>query len=78
MLANADIRKTAKTKGVMLWEVAKDIGISEPTMTRKMRVELPAEEKQRIFKIIDRLAAAKQKEFVSERKNAANGATNTH
>lgn len=60
MLANAYIRKTAKTKGVMLWEVAKDIGISEPTMTRKMRVELPAEEKQRIFKIIDDIATEKE------------------
>lgn len=59
MLANTDIRKTAKSKGVRLWEVAKATGISEPTMTRKMRVELPTAEKQAIFKIIDDIAEEK-------------------
>ncbi len=60
MLANTDIRETAKEKGVRFWEVAKAIGISEPTMTRKMRVELPAAEKEAIFKIIDEISAKKE------------------
>lgn len=60
MLANTDIRATAKEKKVRFWEVAEYLKISEPTMTRKLRKELPEAEKQEIFKIIDELAAEKQ------------------
>ncbi len=60
MLANENIRKTAKEKGVRFWEIAIAEGVSEATFTRKMRMELPDAEKQAIFKIIDKLAAAKQ------------------
>ena len=60
MLANTDIRTTAKEKKVRFWEVAEYLKISEPTMTRKLRKELPDREKQEIFKIIDELAAEKR------------------
>ncbi len=70
MLANSEIRKTAKEKGVMLWEVADALKVSEATITRKLRKELPTAEKQRIFNVIEEIAA--------EKKNAANGATNTN
>lgn len=60
MLANTDIRTTAKEKKVRFWEVAEYLKISEPTMTRKLRRELPDSEKQEIFKIIDELAEVKQ------------------
>ena len=59
MLANTDIRTTAKEKKVRFWEVAEYLKISEPTMTRKLRKELPDSEKQEIFKIIDEIAAEK-------------------
>ncbi len=49
MLANADIRSTAKTKGVRLWEIAEFLKVSDPTMTRMLRRELPNEEKQRFL-----------------------------
>lgn len=60
MLANTDVRTTAKENGVRFWEIAEYLKISEPTMTRKLRRELPEAEKQEIFKIIDELAAEKQ------------------
>ena len=60
MLTNTDIRTTAKENGVRFWEIAERLKISEPTMTRKLRKELPDSEKQEIFKIIDELAAEKQ------------------
>ena len=60
MLAKTDIRTTAKEKKVRVWEVAEYLKISEPTMTRKLRRELPDSEKQEIFKIIDELAEVKQ------------------
>lgn len=52
MLANADIRAKAKGAGVRMWELADHFGISEPTVTRKLRRELPQGEKQRIFSAI--------------------------
>lgn len=53
--ANNDIKTTAKNKGVMLWQIAEALGIADATFSRKLRHELPAEEKQKIFKIIDEL-----------------------
>lgn len=53
MLCNQEIRTHAKNNNVRLYEVAETLKISEPTMTRKMRFELPQSEKERIFKIID-------------------------
>lgn len=60
MLANTDIRETAKERGIRLWEVAEHLKISEPTMTRKLRKELPRAEKQRILQIIDEIADRKK------------------
>lgn len=59
MRANNDIRNTAQNKGVCLWEIAAALKISEPTMTRKMRTELPQEDKSKIFAIIDSIAKEK-------------------
>lgn len=55
-MANQDIRQYAKKAGVRLWEVAEFLGISDPTMTRKLRHELPETEKTKLFEIIDKLA----------------------
>ena len=57
MLANSDIRSTAKTKGVRLWEIAEFLKVSDPTMTRMLRRELPYEEKQRFLSIIEEIAS---------------------
>lgn len=57
---NSEVRAIAKEHGVRLWEIADKLGISEPTITRKLRRELPADEKQRILAVIDEIAAAKQ------------------
>lgn len=54
---NNEIRARAKEKGVFLWEVAEKIGIVDTSFSRKLRHELPDTEKQRIFKIIDNIAA---------------------
>lgn len=42
---NTDIRKYAKTHGVRLWQIADELGISEITMSRKLRYELSEDEK---------------------------------
>ena len=59
MLKNQEIRRYAKENKVRLYELADALYISEPTMSRKLRRELPQDEKDRIFKIIDEIAANK-------------------
>lgn len=56
---NKDLRAYAKEKGVFFWQVAKAMGISEPTMTRKLRTELPEADKQTFRRIISELSDQK-------------------
>jgi pyrroloquinoline quinone (PQQ) biosynthesis protein C len=57
---NKEIRNAAGGHGLKLWEVAEAIGMNESAFSRKLRKELPQEEKQRILEAIDRLAQEKQ------------------
>lgn len=61
MKYNMTIRKAAKESRVPLWAVADAMNISEPTMTRKLRHELPQEETERILAIIARIAGEARK-----------------
>lgn len=51
--ANLDIRERAKVAGVYLWQIAAAIGVSISTFNIRMRVEMPAKEKEQIFKAIN-------------------------
>lgn len=55
--ANADIRIAAKSAGVCLWQIAERIGVNDGNFSRKLRRELPDQEKRVILKIIETLAA---------------------
>lgn len=59
-MSNNDIRNNAKMNSVKLWQIAAELGITDSTFSRKLRKELPEEEKNRILSIIDKLS--KQKE----------------
>ena len=59
-MKNHDIRSFARKKGVPLWEVAHSLGISEPTITRRLRQELPATEKEKIRLLINGIAEGRQ------------------
>lgn len=54
---NTDIRAAAKQNGVYLYAIAERLGISEPTMTRLLRRELPTDKKEQITSIIAEIAA---------------------
>ena len=60
MTKNFDIKHKALKSGVCLWEVAEAIGIADTSMSRKLRKELPQDEKEKIFNIIDQIAAEKE------------------
>ena len=55
-MKNKEIRTYAKEKGVKLWQIAAELGINDGNFSRKLRKELPAEQKEKIMQIIDRLA----------------------
>ena len=53
---NQDIRNTAKKADIKLWQIAEKLGIWDATLSRKLRKELPQEEKEKIIGIIAELA----------------------
>ena len=53
MMANEDIRLYARGHGVPFWKIAAHMEISEPTLTRRLRVELCDDEKAKYKKIIE-------------------------
>ena len=55
-MSNTDVRLAAKRAGVKLWEIADELGIQDSAFSRKLRKELPKEEKEWIFEIIERLS----------------------
>lgn len=57
---NKDIRAAAKEAGVFLWQIAEMYGINDGNFSRKLRRELPPEEKKRILGIIEALAQERQ------------------
>lgn len=58
-MANEAIREKAKESGVRLWEVAEQIGVSDVTLCRQLRRELPEARQQLILRAIDELAGRK-------------------
>lgn len=55
-MANLDIRAEAVSRGVRLWRVAEELGIADASLSRKLRKELPQDQKEEIFDIIRRLS----------------------
>lgn len=55
-MCNLDVRQAAASAGVRLWQIANAIGLNDGNFSRKLRKELPTEEKRKIFGIIERLA----------------------
>ena len=56
---NEDIRKAAKDAGVYLYEVAAAYGVNDGNFSRKLRWELPDDERSKIMGIIFDLAKKK-------------------
>lgn len=56
---NREIRQAAISAGVKLWEVAEALGVADTTLSRRMRRELPDEEKGKILEIIKEIRTKK-------------------
>ena len=51
-----EIRVAADSAKVRMWQIAKELGISEFTFSRRMREEFPAEKKQEILDVINNIS----------------------
>ncbi|MGM9628990.1 MAG: hypothetical protein ACI3V4_13040 [Faecousia sp.] len=58
-MENVEIRSAFMKAGIKQWQVAETLGISETTFSKKLRHELPQDEKKNILTIIDRMAQKK-------------------
>lgn len=52
MKENQTVRRAARVAGVPLWRVALAIGVSEPTLTRWLRIPLPEDKEKRVMAAI--------------------------
>lgn len=62
-VANVQIREAAKASGIRLWQVAERYGLSDGNFSRKLRRELPQQERDKILGIINQLANELQEEI---------------
>ncbi len=59
-MTNMEVRNHAKETGVRLWEIADRYGVNDGNFSRKLRRELPVEERERILRLIDEIAAERE------------------
>ena len=55
MKANKEIRLAMGATGVRQWQLAEALELSECYLSRKLRKELPGEEKEKILAVIEEL-----------------------
>ena len=51
-----ELKRYARQKRVFLWQIADALNLSEATVTRLLRHELPDEKQDEILRVIDRIA----------------------
>ena len=65
-LKNVEIRQAAKKAQVPMWRVARSLGCSENTLTRRLRDEFTPETKAEILGIIAQIAEERRTEESAE------------
>lgn len=55
-MANLEVRTLLMEKNIRHFALAKELGIAEATLSRKLRDELPYTEKQKMIETINKLA----------------------
>lgn len=59
-MENLTIRRKAKELGVHLWQIAERVGLTDSNFSRKLRRELPSEERDKILQMIDEIASERE------------------
>ncbi len=60
--ANSEVRAAMHAGKVPAWAIGAEIGVHENTILRRLRFELPEQEKQKYLSVIDKLSAEKEAE----------------
>ena len=55
MQANQDVRNAVYENGFKLWELAEILEMSDSNLSRKLRRELPSDQKEHIFRAVERM-----------------------
>jgi len=58
-MANSDLKNEVKQAKVKLWRIAERLGMSDFSFSRKLRWELPEDEKTKIREIISEIIKVK-------------------
>lgn len=58
--ANEKLKVYAKEREVFLWQIAERLSLQDSNFSKKLRRELPEEERKRILRIIDEIAAERE------------------
>lgn len=61
-MKNKELRDYAKSKEVRLWQIAEKLNINDGNFSRKLRYELPTNEKERIKNIINEIVKEREEE----------------
>ena len=59
-MTNFNIRVEAARNGVKLWQVAEKLGMTDSSLSRKLRRELPDAEQQHILTIIEEIRKCRE------------------
>lgn len=54
-MKNQDIRRETQAAGLKLWQIAEGLGITDATLSRKLRREFTPEQKEQVRQIIGQL-----------------------
>lgn len=66
-----EIRQEAAKNGLKLWEVAEAVGVADSTFSRKLRRELPSNQKDFILRKIQQIAERKAEKHAKEAERRA-------
>lgn len=75
-MENMEIRREAARNGLKLWEVAEVCGVTDSTFSRKLRRELPSEQRDHILNMIYKLAehkAEQEAEYRAKKEECSGG-----
>lgn len=57
---NNDVRDAVVSAGFFQWQLAAELGLSDGALSRKLRTELTAREKEACFEALERMKAQRQ------------------
>lgn len=58
-MRNMDIRNAVLNNGVKFYQIAEKLGISDAALSKRLRNELPEEEKQKILNLINEIRSGR-------------------